>query len=554
MDLTVDKKWLNKIMEDITLPIDAETAGERLDAIDGGAYSDDYYESFDKALQEEETTDEPKWYVQYYDETDPRNGIIVGWDAFYDAVDAAENDMEIHNIFPEPIEAGLPCWTEEEGLIEEDLDTKPKTGETEPKTAETVEEAVKIMEEAEDMVECAECFELSEKAKCKQREDGRYVCETCCVAGLLDEADTSLKDKIAAHLDTWGADDKSDDELVHGDPQRVAVFVDVSGSCAGRLENLLKKTGYEPERFFFFGNNKDVNDRLTGFITKQVARNILSGNPSSNIEIYYFSTFAFPDFADAVKYGTGGGEKDIYAFAQANPDVQVIVLTPDDDIRFSTEGKAILNGELPNVTVKDFSVLETITEDMAQPQQGQPQNGSNSNQPQNQQGQAEAHPGQPENGSNSNQPQNNNQANNQPQNNQPQNNNQQQNQNNQQNTQVKEAYEAEAEKYAVPGFNVEVLDSFEEDGKKAYNVLYSAEDYGDLCEVELWEDPSEKVWITRNIYKPGFLNRSYNNFDEFKNDLQYNFDLISADKNIPEAVEGPFDVEFPDPEDIKVED
>lgn len=371
MDLTVDKKWLNKVMEDIALPIDAETAGERLDAIDGGAYSDDYYESFDKALQEDVVTDEPKWYVQYHDEIDPRNGIIVGYDAFYDAVDAAENEGEIKSICPEPVDIDIPYWSEEKGLVEEVLDT-------EPKTAETVEEAVKIMEEAEDMVECAECFELSEKAKCKQRKDGRYVCETCCEAGLLDE-------------------------------------------------------------------------------------DIASTNNNTN---------------------------------------------------------------------------------------NQPQNGSNSNQPQNQQGQAEAHPGQPENGSNSNQPQNNNQANNQPQNNQPQNNNQQQDQNNQ----VKEAYEAEAEKYAVPGFNVVVLDSFEEDGKKAYNVLYSAEDYGDLCEVELWEDPSEKVWITRNIYKPGFLDRSYNNFDEFKKDLQYNFDLVSADKNIPEAVEGPFDVEFPEPEDIKVED
>lgn len=422
MDLTVDKKWLNKVMEDITLPIDAETAGERLDAIDGGAYSDDYYESFDKALQEDVVTDEPKWYVQYHDEIDPRNGIIVGYDAFYDAVDAAENEGEIKSICPEPVDIDIPYWSEENGLVEEVLDT-------EPKTAETVEEAVKMMEEAEDMVECAECFELSEKAKCKQRKDGRYVCETCCEAGLLDE--------------------------------------DIAPT------------------------NNNTNN--------------------------------------------------------------------------------------------------------------QPQNGSNSNQPQNQQGQAEAHPGQPENGSNSNQPQNNNQANNQPQNNQPQNNNQQQN-NNQvtsealdedasklakdivadyeisgrepnvdqnashlvknlqadleiSNSKPKtEAYEAEAAKYAVPGFNAVVLDSFEEDGKKAYNVLYSAEDYGDLCEVELWEDPSEKVWITRNIYKPGFLNRSYNNFDEFKKDLQYNFDLISADKNIPEAVEGPFDVEFPEPEDIKVED
>ena len=113
-------------MEDIVLPPDVDTVKDRLAVIDD-AYSDDYYKSFDDALR--------------------------------------DDDEDV-------------CVTKKTCVC--------KDGECNCKTV-SVEEAVKIMEEHEDQVECAECQELCEKSKCHQREDGRYVCETCCEAGKLNE-------------------------------------------------------------------------------------------------------------------------------------------------------------------------------------------------------------------------------------------------------------------------------------------------------------------------------------------------------------------------------
>ncbi len=127
----VDRAWVKRIMEDIVLPPDIDTEKDRLAVIDD-AYSDDYYKSFDDALKDD------------------------------------DDDV---------------CVTKKTCVC--------KDGECECKTV-SVEEAVKIMEEHEDQVECAECQELCEKSKCHQREDGRYVCETCCESSKANNDDLDV--------------------------------------------------------------------------------------------------------------------------------------------------------------------------------------------------------------------------------------------------------------------------------------------------------------------------------------------------------------------------
>ena len=73
--------------------------------------------------------------------------------------------------------------------------------------------------------------------------------------------------------------------------------------------------------------------------------------------------------------------------------------------------------------------------------------------------------------------------------------------------------------FEIEGFNMEVVDEFEDDGHTGYNIVYS-KNGTDVVEVEVWEDPSP-VTVNANLYSSNMMQHFYGSFDEFAMDLEY---------------------------------
>lgn len=73
----------------------------------------------------------------------------------------------------------------------------------------------------------------------------------------------------------------------------------------------------------------------------------------------------------------------------------------------------------------------------------------------------------------------------------------------------------------IEGFNTTILDVFEDCGVTGYNVLYS-KDGLDIVSAEIWET-SDPVTVIDNYYAPNLMQRTYESFTEFAEDLAYKY-------------------------------
>lgn len=132
----------------------------------------------DKKNKIQESAEEPQWEIQYFKSTGKPNKIITGWDAFDEAVEEAETDWEINNIWAiGPDADNLPYWTEEEGLHEDLQETVNPI--KKPTTNIDFKKMQEAMEENEDEVECAWCNELYPKTDCVKEVDLGWLCPYC---------------------------------------------------------------------------------------------------------------------------------------------------------------------------------------------------------------------------------------------------------------------------------------------------------------------------------------------------------------------------------------
>jgi hypothetical protein len=98
--------------------------------------------------------------------------------------------------------------------------------------------------------------------------------------------------------------------------------------------------------------------------------------------------------------------------------------------------------------------------------------------------------------------------------------------------------------FEIPNFDAEIVDEFEDEGIKGYNIVYS-KNGTDIVEVEVWETDSP-VAVNRNLHTPNLMQGYYSSFDAFASDLEYKTSKYvrvreSADrKPITEAKTDPF--------------
>lgn len=75
---------------------------------------------------------------------------------------------------------------------------------------------------------------------------------------------------------------------------------------------------------------------------------------------------------------------------------------------------------------------------------------------------------------------------------------------------------------AIDGFEYSIEDTFEDEGYTGYEVIYS-KDGRDIVKVELWED-GNYVTVIENLYAPNLMQRTYETFIQFAEDLKYKYD------------------------------
>lgn len=70
---------------------------------------------------------------------------------------------------------------------------------------------------------------------------------------------------------------------------------------------------------------------------------------------------------------------------------------------------------------------------------------------------------------------------------------------------------------AIDGFNYEILDTFEDEGFTGQTIRYSKNDK-EIVEIEFW-GYNEPISVTTNIYAPNLMDKVYDSFDAFSQDL-----------------------------------
>ena len=75
---------------------------------------------------------------------------------------------------------------------------------------------------------------------------------------------------------------------------------------------------------------------------------------------------------------------------------------------------------------------------------------------------------------------------------------------------------------AIDGFEYSIEDTFEDEGYTGYEVIYS-KDGRDIVKVELWED-GNYITVIENLYTPNLMQRTYETFTQFAEDLEYKCD------------------------------
>jgi hypothetical protein len=73
--------------------------------------------------------------------------------------------------------------------------------------------------------------------------------------------------------------------------------------------------------------------------------------------------------------------------------------------------------------------------------------------------------------------------------------------------------------FEIPNFDAEIIDEFEDEGIKGYNIVYSKNGTA-IVEVEVWETDSP-VAVNRNLHTPNLMQGYYSSFDAFASDLEY---------------------------------
>lgn len=73
--------------------------------------------------------------------------------------------------------------------------------------------------------------------------------------------------------------------------------------------------------------------------------------------------------------------------------------------------------------------------------------------------------------------------------------------------------------FEIQNFDAEIIDEFEDEGIKGYNIVYS-KNGTDIVEVEVWETDSP-VTVNRNLHTPNLMQGYYSSFDAFASDLEY---------------------------------
>jgi len=75
------------------------------------------------------------------------------------------------------------------------------------------------------------------------------------------------------------------------------------------------------------------------------------------------------------------------------------------------------------------------------------------------------------------------------------------------------------DQFAIDGFNYKILDTFEDEDFTGYTIRYSKNDK-DIVDIEFWGQ-TEPVAVTANLYSPHLMQKVYDNFKAFSNDLSY---------------------------------
>ena len=75
---------------------------------------------------------------------------------------------------------------------------------------------------------------------------------------------------------------------------------------------------------------------------------------------------------------------------------------------------------------------------------------------------------------------------------------------------------------AIEGFEYSIEDTFEDEGYTGYEVIYS-KDGRDIVKVEVWED-GNYVTVIENLYAANLMQRTYETFTQFAEDLEYKYD------------------------------
>jgi cytochrome b involved in lipid metabolism len=75
---------------------------------------------------------------------------------------------------------------------------------------------------------------------------------------------------------------------------------------------------------------------------------------------------------------------------------------------------------------------------------------------------------------------------------------------------------------AIDGFEYSIEDTFEDEGYTGYEVIYSKDGH-DIVKVEVWED-GNYVTVIENLYAANLMQRTYETFTQFAEDLEYKYD------------------------------
>lgn len=97
--------------------------------------------------------------------------------------------------------------------------------------------------------------------------------------------------------------------------------------------------------------------------------------------------------------------------------------------------------------------------------------------------------------------------------------------------------------FEIQNFDAEIIDEFEDEGIKGYNIVYS-KNGTDIVEVEVWETDSP-VTVNRNLHTPNLMQGYYSSFDAFASDLKYK---TSKYVRVRESID-----KKPIPEDMTIE-